>query len=114
MILLGKQGGCNTAELCDAMQAAIIMLGWDSIIRSATLGVLLATPPDRLHHAATLAMELERLGSAFKAAAYDISRRVLSTTPALQRLPNYSFPLQAAMSNVLHLYRGQRNCLRYL
>ena len=36
MILLGKQGGCNTAEMCDAMQAAIIMLGWDSVTRSAT------------------------------------------------------------------------------
>ena len=61
-------------EMCDAIQAAIIMLGWDSITRSATLGVLLATPPDRLHHAGILAMELERLGSAFKAAAYDIAR----------------------------------------
>lgn len=73
MQLLCKTG--TTADRNEAMLDAIHLLGWNTA-RSSTLAAVLATPCDRLQHAATLALKLERLGTTFKEAAAFIAQEV--------------------------------------
>jgi hypothetical protein len=77
--------GCNTEQTCEALLAAINLLGWEKT-NTHVLATVTATPSRVLQHAATLALKLVRIGDRLKEAAAAVACEVGKKFVGEQRL----------------------------